>query len=452
MAIYASLMGNPFVDAGISAICGWVGKEPEEITASDLERMTGEIAPIMCDPAWKKQLMIIFTINNPVTSPSRKGRDSEAQLRSVWKGYISTIDELGESGDCAGCGRRIGDHNLKKDGVPLTGSGSLRNFFPLFGEGVGYCSACALAIQFAPLAFFASGGRFLMIHSNSRRIQRVWARICIDDIRRQVTSNEITGCYNRRYSNPKNGLFFITDELMSRYESRRPSENVAIQVYHFSNENRAPELDIYFLPANVFRFLAYVHERQFQQPWKEIVRSGYTRVNWEKVQSEDDYKNYTNQVYERLIGGLSILGFFLDRSGRRARGNWELVTLYLREVRGMNETRLSTLKRIGDAIAETIRLSGNTRRLRNLEIAKSYRELRNVLRFIIKDRIAQGLENPLFSLDEYVEHIFPETEGDFTEWSETRDLIVFRIYEVLHKWLMDKKEEIAEDTAEDTEV
>ena len=118
----------------------------------------------------------------------------------------------------------------------------------------------------------------------------------------------------------------------------------------------------------------------------------------------------------------------------------------------MNETRLLTLKRLGDAIAESIRLSGNTRRLRNLEIAKSYRELRNVLRFIIKDRIAQGLENPLFSLDEYVEHLFPETEGDFTEWSETRDLIVFRIYEVLHKWLMDKKEEIAEDTAEDTEV
>ena len=116
----------------------------------------------------------------------------------------------------------------------------------------------------------------------------------------------------------------------------------------------------------------------------------------------------------------------------------------------MNEERLRALKRVGDAIAESIHQSGSTRRLGQLERAGSYRELRNILRFIIRDRIGQGSAEPLFSLDEYVEYIFPETSSEFTEWSETRDLVVFRIYEKLHNWLSNRElPEIEEEEAEE---
>ena len=42
MAIYEKLMGNPFVDAGVSAICEWLGQatQPEEIT---IERFANEV-------------------------------------------------------------------------------------------------------------------------------------------------------------------------------------------------------------------------------------------------------------------------------------------------------------------------------------------------------------------------------------------------------------------------
>jgi CRISPR-associated protein Cst1 len=449
MAIYQALMGNPFVDAGISAICAWTEKEAEDITQADVENMIDRFAPVMCTPAWSKNLYSIFP-NNPVTNSSIK--DSLARLRLDWESYLSAIEELGDAGDCAGCGRREARFHLIRKDVPMTGSGKLRNFFPLFSEGMGYCAACALAIQFAPLAFVASGGRFLMLHSNSWRVQRFWARTCVRDIRAQMSRKEITGCFNRGYTNPRNGLFAMTEGLMSHYETRWSAENATMQVYCFSNYQQSPELDIYLLPADVFRFLAYVWERQFQTAWREIVRSGYKRVNWDKVESEDEYKNRANLVYEWLLEGRSILGFFLNRSERQTRGDWELITLYLKEVRHMDEDRLAALKRVGDAVAESIRQSGSIRRLGQLERAGSYTECRNVLRFVIRDRIAQGQAEPLFSLDEYVEHLFPETAGELTVWRETRDLLLFRIYETLHDWLRARElPEVVEEAEEETE-
>ncbi len=450
MSIYQKLMGNPFVDAGVSAMCEWLDKEPENITKMDIENLINELTPVLSSPNWKKNIMVIFTINHPISSPGNQKKNIETIFKKYLTTYLNTIEDIGIAGDCAGCGRRTALHSLTKDKVPLTGSGNLRNFFPIFGDGAGYCSACALAIQFLPFVLVSTGGKFLMLHSNSERVLRYWAKRCIEEIRKQRLENDFKGCFSLGYVNPHNGLFAMTQELMSRYELRWSKENATMQIYCFSNENRKPELDIFLLPAGVFRFLAYVYERQFQSAWKEIVKNGYVKVDWSKAQSEDEYKNRTNQVYENLLANKSILGFFINRSERLAIGNWELVELYLSEVSNMNKDRLSTIKRVGDSIAESIKLSDRRHRLFQLEKVKNYSECRNVLRLIIKDRIAQGQEEVLFTIDEYVEHLFPDT-SEYTEWSETRDLLLFRIYEKLHDWLIKSKDEINKELSEEME-
>ena len=105
----------------------------------------------------------------------------------------------------------------------------------------------------------------------------------------------------------------------------------------------------------------------------------------------------------------------------------------------MEQTRLEKIKHVGDLIADCIQESGSNKRLTRLEGAKSYEACRTVLLYIIRERIKQGTQNPLFSLDDYVEYLFPESE-DFsaTPWRETRDLLLFRVYERLHNWLQDK--------------
>lgn len=449
MAIYEKLMGNPFVDAGVSAICKWMGRgiQPDDITISDLERIVNDIAPILQTNAGWANLHSIFP-NSVLTNPSYSKRNRVELLQELCQKYIDTIEELGSTGDCIGCGRRHANFVLKRENIPLTGSGTLRNFFPTFAEGIGYCAACALAIQFSPLVFVASGGKFLMLHSNSWRALSSWAHICIEDVRQKAIRKEISGCYNRGYTNPRNGLFFMTSEMI-RYEERRFGENITMQIYYFSNYGQGPELEIFYLPAPVFRFLRYAYQNEFRRGWQQIVRGGYQHVKWDEVESEDDYKNYRNLVYEFLLQNRTILGFFIDRPARKARSNWELLSLYLKEVRNMDESRLNAIKQVGDFIAESIRKSERDRRLRQLESARSYSECRNILRFVIRDRIQQGEEVPLFSLDDYVEHLFPESSDQATFWRETRDLLVFRIYETLHDWLVTSG--FADDVDDETE-
>ena len=435
MPIYEKLMGNPFVDAGVCGICEWLGRgvQPEQITLTDLDQVVDDVAPMMQTDAGWRNLHGIFP-NSVLTNAAFRKQNQVELLKKECKGYLNTIVELEHIGDCMGCGRRSANTWLSRTNIPLTGSGKLRNFYPTFAEGAGYCSACAFAIQLSPLTFVATGGKFLTLHSNSWKALRSWARVCVDDIRNQYLRQEMTGCYNPGYANPRNGLFYMAREMF-QFQEMRTDENIVMQVYCFTNYNQGPELEIFFMPAPVFRFLRVVYQSEFKTAWQGIVRSRYI-VNWSKVKSDEDYKNCKNLVYEYLLEGYSILAFFLNRKSRKARGNWELLYLYLKEVRNMEQIQLEKIKQVGDLIAECIQKSGSDKRLKQLERAKSYGECRNILRYVIRDRIQQGAPEPLFSIDDYMEHLFPASDSfAATPWRETRDLLLFRIYEQLHDWL-----------------
>jgi CRISPR-associated protein Cst1 len=72
-----------------------------------------------------------------------------------------------------------------------------------------------------------------------------------------------------------------------------------------------------------------------------------------------------------------------------------------------------------------------------------------ILRFIEKDRIKRGSDGVLFTLEEYVEDLFPD--GNLG-WRETQDLLLFRIYENLHDWLVEQKQLAKELAVEEIEM
>lgn len=445
MPIYEKLMGNPFVDSGVCGICEWLGRnvQPEQISAADLKEIVEEVVPIMRpfdkkNPeanGWRNWLSI-FTNNHKLTNNSIKTDQRVPRFRDMLFEYIDQIEGLSQAGDCMGCGRRDANTWLSRTGVPLTGFGNC-NYFPFFADGAGYCSACAFAIQMSPLVFMATSGKFLTMYSNSWKALRSWARVCVEDVREQQLRREIAGCYNPGYANPRNGMFYMTREML-KYQELRPDENISMQVFCWTNYIQGPELEIFYMPAPVFKFLRIVYQGEFKTAWQNIVRSRYI-VNWAKVKSEEDYKNRPNLVYEYLLQDRSILGFFLRRNARKTYGNWELLSLYLTEIRNMEQTQLEKIKQVGDLIAKCIRESADDKRLGQLERAKSYAECRNILRYVIRDRIRQGAPEPLFSIDDYMEYLFPASDNlNLTPWRETRDLILFRIYEQLHNWLQEQ--------------
>ncbi len=470
MPIYEKLMGNPFVDAGVSGICEWLGRsvQPEQITEKDLGKIVDEFLPMATN--WEKWTSI-FTINHPLTN----GRKSERvpQFKRRLLGYIDQTIELGKVGDCMGCGRRdVGETPLlDRTGAPLTG-GKNSNFFPIFSEGAGYCAACSFAIQFLPLSLVAtgsSGGRFLMLHSQSWELMQVWTICCLKGFRQQYTQQKLSSCFKPNYENSRNGLFYMVREMIIELEERQLDDeidkDVSMEVYSFTNNNQYPGIDIFYIPSSVFKFLCQAEQNPYKEDWHRIVKIGYG-----KGRPEKHYQKTRNLVYEYLLEDRSIRGFFLNRREQKSRGNWKLLSLYLMEVRKMKPARIEKIKQVGDLIAESIRKSekrGKTR-LGNLADAETYADCRKALLRIVEDRIRQKEAEPLFSFDDCVEHIFisdddivtwsdelddgeldDEQKEQFmhavsdnvTFWRETRDLLLFRIYEKLHNWLTEQEED-----------
>jgi len=420
---------NPFVDAGIWAISERAKKKPNELNKADLKGIIDDVIKLYLTKKWSKNIYSVFP-NNPITNPSVKNKDE--RYSALLNELIDGIGPLGNSGDCIACGKRDVQQRSGKDKIPLTGSGKLINYFSYGVEGADYCPACAFAVQFSPLIMYACG-KLLLIHSNSEKVMNIWSRKANKNINKQLSSGEITGCFNEKYTNPKNALFHIIQDIVLEYDVRWIDEAPSINCYHFTNYNQGPDLDIYYVPTSIFKFLAYVPQHEKYEDWLRIVRRGYRFVKWDEVKEENEYKNNPNRVYNNLLEGRSIIKFFIDRKNKEAIGGWDLLSSYLEEVRNMDEKRIKTIKKVGDELADYIKASDDIKTLKKLETASNYRNYRNLLRIIIKKRIENGAESPLFSFDEYVNNLFPE--GNLT-WRETQDLILFRIYEVLHDWII----------------
>jgi len=437
---YFILTGNPFVDAGIYAIEAYYGKDFSILTPKDLETKIDDIINLYLSEGWRKNLYSIFTGNSAYSNPSKKDK------RSASKGFLMgllkkfSLPEI--SGNCVACGRRNSLPDRKRDQIPLTGSGKLINFFAGASEGERYCSVCTFAVQFLPLFLYSVGNRFLLLHSISSKMMKYWARREIKNVEEQIASNNYTGCLQDGYKNPENALFHILEETIGDCEDIFPDENPSITAYVFSNYGQnPPPMQIIHLPNSVFKFLVYI-QRIDHSSWMRIVNKGFG-----KIKKEDDYKWRNNIVYRNLIDGKSITGFFLEKRDRLVVGRWEILSYYLKEVKEMEERRIEVLKKVGDKIADYIKRTDNTKRLFALETAKNYESLRNVFLKITKDMIANGMESPLFTTDEYLNDLFP----DGSWWKETRDILLFRIYERLANYLREKKE-VVEEIKESEEV
>ncbi|MBM7854980.1 CRISPR-associated protein Cst1 [Desulfohalotomaculum tongense] len=439
--------GNPFVDAGIYAMTILAGrKNPEELTVADIKEKLPLLAKVYSTDGWARSLYSVFPNRPGITHP-RSAKKKEVVLEGLQQ-LAGRITPGSDTGNCIACGRRDMDEDMRfyRDYIPLTGSGELLNFFPLARPGTDYCSACALAVQFSPLVYYACG-KLLLLHTGSRAVMRSWARQCLKNLDNQVATGSFTGVYNERFTNPVNALFNIVENLVLTYEENWLEENPVIRLYHFTNYNQGPELAYYDLPSGVFRFLVLVNQHSDAGQWRQLVRSAFQFSAKEKDE-EAASKKVRNLIYQRLLADQSIVAFFINRKERLARSSWVLFSLYLREVRRMNKKRVDTIKRVADQIALTIRQTDRLKRLGQLERVSSYTGLRSVLKLLVKDHLALGAAQPLFTLDEYMEELFPENGMN---WRETLDLILFRIYENLHDWLQDKKDILAENEPETAE-
>lgn len=436
------ITGNPFIDSGIYALSTRFDKDISEVSLDDVKKLSEEISKLYTIGSWKKNMYTLFPNSVLVNPASTNKPDLDKLFLEKLNLLIDSIEPVTDEGSCMGCGRRDSKESFGKDAIPLTGSKALTNYFSFANSGADYCSLCALLIQFSPLTAYRCGGKMIVLHSNSKKVMKFWAKKAIENIDVQISSGEFSGCYNQGITRPTNAIFNIISQVIASGSHWR-RENPSFNFYYFTNYVQEPELDIYTLPNGVFTFLAEIPRDDWSN-WNFIVKKAYRFVNWDKVESDDDYKNNPNKVYSNLLEGKSILKSFYTIKFKKTYCTWKLVKSYLKEVRNMDEKRIDVIKDVGDRLSKYIKDNDSSKTLSNLEQASNYNNFRNILRKILKNKISLGDDELLFTFDEYVLHLFPE--GNVT-WRETQDLLLFRIYENLHDWLIenDYVEEKTED-------
>jgi CRISPR-associated protein Cst1 len=225
----------------------------------------------------------------------------------------------------------------------------------------------------------------------------------------------------------------------------------SITLYLFTNYNQGPDVELHYLPTEVFRFIKQAMSPSLQRAWRQVVRRGYVRksqkLDPETLDEAEQLKKRTNQVYEHLLHDRSISSYFVDHRQRRPVGDWRLFKAYLKEVHGMDERRLESLRALGDRISEIIR--NKRKRLLALERANRKGEFIGQLYRLSKDAAAAGQDRPLITFDELVQDVFPHDPEKYESWREVKWLLLFRVYEVLFDELRADTEWATSDESEE---
>ena len=420
------LTGTPFVDAGIATLCVLCDKKsPEDLTYEDLLLASERAAEIYLTQNWKKSLYSVFP-NSLLTNPSsQKSGNIKVRYLHFLRALIKTSEHHSGEKVCISCGRRTVEIPKIRMDIPLLGSGDIINFFPSGQRGADYCNVCTFAVQFFPLSM-RKGVKLFSIHSLSLEILKSWARPSLKLIEQELLMGNLQGPLTAKSNSPMNALFEFSSEILTELEERSDLEEISgagVDLLQFTNFQQGANLRIYGLPSRIFRFLYNIrYDTSNQNDWRNIVNRNYKR---KKNSVEIDY-NELNGVYDSLLNGKPLTPFFLDRKNKVNICSWKFVKFYLEEIRKMEKERIEKIRQVADNIGSYLLEQGSVKLLYRFENCKSYAEFRNQLRKIQKDWALNIRDGVPFTFDDYVNYLFPESAID---WKDTRDLMLFRIYE-----------------------
>ncbi|MFQ5793579.1 MAG: type I-B CRISPR-associated protein Cas8b1/Cst1 [Candidatus Bipolaricaulia bacterium] len=443
--------GNPFVDMGqeMMAAMARVG-HPEELDHKIIEPLLSRLSTIYFQPAWKKPMYSIFP-NSPLTNPATKNREKTyLKLLQDWLNLAANPQgEVIEATACSACAKPA-QVQLSRTLFPMTDAES-GNFQSYNSAGIPFCGACALTIQFMPLGVAKVGGKFALPHFSDSLAQYNWSKWCWRQALMSETI-EATGPLEAGTARSVNAFFALIERLLQEATDREMPDS-SITLYLFTNYNQGPEVELHYLPTEVFRFIKQAMAPTLRNAWRQVVRRGYVyrsqKIDPESLDETEQLKKRNNQVYEALLNERSISGYFVDQRHRCPVGNWLLFQAYLKEVRGMDAQRLESLRDLGDRIAEIVR--NKRKRLLALERANQKGAFVEQLYRLTKDAAATGQERPLITFEELIQDIFPHDPEKYESWREVKYLLLFRVYEVLFDELKDDADWKTNDEIEETE-
>lgn len=434
--------GDPFADAGGFAIEYLSEKFPEK----NILELIDYITKIYVQK-WGGKLNAFF-LNSKITQPAFQGSRKTEETLKYFNALIKESEPF-EVGYCRITGRETKLFFGGRDNSIMTGSGTLINFHHFFQKGISLSKEALIRIHFVPFACQQLQGRISLMQSSNQVMSNLFVRHTVEKNLHEIGIGLSEGVAKSDFNKPANAIFDFVDHALSQLQDFREGNALpSLTLYHFTNFGASPEIQMHQLPAKVFLFYRTCLQPRFREDWQRFVRSNYfdsqhkgAKYNlrtekFEFVKSKEtetidqnEYKQWFNVIYNKLLNDENIRTDFL-RWSRKHPFNFEIVSIYQQNIIGMKKETINKIKELAAFLVREEDADKIKKRIKALDGAKNASALR---RFLLKDVVvanyAAGNDNPIISLDDYINYLFPD--GSF--WAEIRDLLLIAIYQELHE-------------------
>lgn len=441
------LTGDPFADTG-GFVIKYLWTLPH-LKDKDVIGLIDYVANIYVN-RWDGKLHAFF-LNSTITQPAFKG---QRKIDETLKYYRSLIDESRDhqEGYCRITGRKTKLFSAGRDNHILSGSGTFVNFHHNFESGLFLSKEIMIRIFFVPLGVIQLSDKVAMLTSNYGKVTEFFVqRNCIQNLQ-AISSGIAEGLLKSEFNNPANALFNFADNYLNTYlknllegdeDALFNVTDVTLNLYHFTNFGKSPEVNIYVLESKVFKFYAFCNRIKIKKDWNKFLRNNYRNSKYksssfneekEEWNNKDEvirfetYKIWRNIVLENLLNGKSILGSIL-RWNVDHLFPFIIVEKYQIIIKNMEKRTIDKIKQIADFIVIDRDTDFITKSIKRLNGEKSPHGLRQFIVKLNSENYKNERQTPLITVQDYAEYLFP----DGGNWRELRDVLLIAIYEKLHE-------------------
>jgi CRISPR-associated protein Cst1 len=360
------------------------------------------------------------------------------------------------------------------------------NFFPDGEPQLPISGLGITALQGLSLASPLVGGRLMIVAADDPKLLVRLVKSWQVEIRKRVQLSETTGEKAPVWSGPRSRLIeqiIDIEELHIRSQDPDLEYTGGVTIYHASNSGQGPELSVYTLELSALSFVRKAQGINYREGWNRLVSSA-----WREAGSKDKDPVFArrNDVYEAVFelpqdSARFVRRFFLrpviaqlksakpveaKKRTKKAKDEtpatpvtspsspvalWGLLELFLKEVLGMEQSRIQAIRTLADRLAGAVKDDNDRRLFQRIYIARKPFEVRQLLIQMGMRRLKKGLE-PAVRFDEFL-GIFEEGDelarADFgLAWDLTRMRVIETLFDT--QWF-DNNKEALEDIKEEEE-
>lgn len=451
--------GDPFVDAGGIVIKYFSEINPKKGILDIIE----EITKIYVNN-WGGKLNAFF-LNSTITQSAFKGPRKIDETMKFFKELINEQKEF-KLGFCRITGRKTHLFYAGRDNHVLSGSKTFINFHHAYETGLFVSKEVLIRVFFIPFGLLQLSGKIALIQSNNLDVFEYFIRKNCSNNLSGLSSSIAKGVLKSEFKNPSNALFSFADSCISDLKIATYKEDVdktnikdtSLGMYHFTNFGASPEVQLYEIRSTVFAFYATCLHPKLKKDWQPFIQYHYSNSKFKNASFDDvtytwqsgkevaeysEYKVWQNQVYEKLLNNQSIVSEILRWSKQR-KFNFRIVEYYQIYLRNMEQRTLEKIKELADFIVNKQETDKVKKSITRLNGSKSSHDVRYFLLRLIDKNYQDKNEQPLITLDDYVQYLFP----DGVNWREIRDLLLIAVYQKLHENQISLELELTENEEE----